>query len=220
MRSLQLQRHTARALRSTFQPSSTTRAIRPILPLASALKSSTPSAPFHTSPSRRKGREGNPSQHERTDFASLDVLGSAPVPSTSVDVCMYDGFGLNSGITIGDGDGALLVSGEAFSWRPWEAVGEKKLLNKKGQLELPRKAFGVLDVLWPRPDLLIIGVGKEIRPLSPETRMILADMGLRVEVLDTRNAASQFNMLATERGVSDVAAALIPLGWQEGVGAK
>lgn len=69
-------------------------------------------------------------------------------------------------------------------------------------------------------DLLIIGVGKEIRPLSPETRMILADMGLRVEVLDTRNAASQFNMLATERGVSDVAAALIPLGWQEGVGAK
>lgn len=69
---------------------------------------------------------------------------------------MYDGFGLNSGITIGDGDGALLVSGEAFSWRPWEAVGEKKLLNKKGQLELPRKAFGVLDVLWPRPGTLAL----------------------------------------------------------------
>lgn len=44
-------------------------------------------------------------------------------------------------------------------------------------------------------------------------------MGLRVEVLDTRNAASQFNMLATERGVDDVAAALIPIGWKEGVGA-
>ena len=69
---------------------------------------------------------------------------------------MYDGFGLNSGITIGDGDGALLVSGEAFSWRPWEAVGEKRLLNKKGQFELPRKAFGVLDVLWPRPGTLAL----------------------------------------------------------------
>jgi hypothetical protein len=45
-------------------------------------------------------------------------------------------------------------------------------------------------------------------------------MGLRVEVLDTRNAASQFNLLATERGVSVIAAALIPIGWQEGVGAK
>jgi hypothetical protein len=39
-------------------------------------------------------------------------------------------------------------------------------------------------------------------------------------VLDTRNAAAQFNMLATERGVSEVAAALIPIGWQEGKGAQ
>ena len=37
--------------------------------------------------------------------------------------------------------------------------------------------------------------------------------------MDTRNAAAQFNMLATERGVADVAAALIPIGWKEGVGA-
>jgi uncharacterized protein len=57
-------------------------------------------------------------------------------------------------------------------------------------------------------------------PLSPETKKALGEMGLRVDVLDTRNAASQFNMLATERGVSEVAAALIPLGWKEGEGAK
>jgi len=42
---------------------------------------------------------------------------------------------------------------------------------------------------------------------------------MRVEVLDTRNAAAQFNLLATERGVADVAAALIPIGWEEGIGA-
>lgn len=41
---------------------------------------------------------------------------------------------------------------------------------------------------------------------------------MRVEMLDTRNAAAQFNLLATERGVSEVAAALIPIGWEEGVG--
>lgn len=87
----------------------------------------------------------------RANFSELDVLGSAPVPSTSVDVCMYDGFGLNSGVTIKDGDGALLVSGEAFSWRPWEIIGEKKLVNGRGQFEIPVGAFGVLDVLWPRP---------------------------------------------------------------------
>lgn len=146
------------------------------------------------------------------------MLGSVPVPSTSVDVCMYDGFGLNSGITIAGGDGALLVNGEAFAWRPWEVSGEKKLVNEKGQFEVPAEAFGLLDVLWPRPDLLIIGVGKTNLPLSPQTRQHLTKLGMRVEMLDTRNAAAQFNLLATERGVSDVAAALIPIGWEEGSG--
>lgn len=69
-------------------------------------------------------------------------------------------------------------------------------------------------------DLLILGLGPEIRPLSPATRQAISALGMRVEVLDTRNAASQYNMLATERGIGDVAAALIPIGWKEGVGAK
>lgn len=36
---------------------------------------------------------------------------------------------------------------------------------------------------------------------------------MRLEVLDTRNAASQFNLLATERGVNDIAAAMVPIGF-------
>jgi hypothetical protein len=55
-----------------------------------------------------------------------------------------------------------------------------------------------------------------MRPLSPATRRAISELGMRVEVLDTRNAASQYNMLATERGVEDVAAALVPVGWKEG----
>ncbi len=49
-----------------------------------------------------------------------------------------------------------------------------------------------------------------MRPLSPRTKRHIASLGMRVEVLDSRNAASQFNLLATERGVSDVAAARSP----------
>ncbi|KAG8424216.1 hypothetical protein J3458_001036 [Metarhizium acridum] len=143
-----------------------------------------------------------------------------PAPSTSVDVCMYDGFGLNSGLTITGGNGALLVNGEAFAWRPWEATESMELVNKKGQFDLPKDVFGIFDLLWPRPDLLVIGVGKQNLPLSPETKKHIAELGMRVEVLDTRNAAAQFNLLATERGVSEVAAALIPMGWKEGVGVE
>lgn len=141
----------------------------------------------------------------------------------------------------------MLVDGEAFAWQPWGP--DMRLINDKGQWEVKEEAFALLDLIWPRPgkdtceqrgpprldgvvvislwltcsvfaDLLILGLGGEMRPLSPATRKYLSSLGLRIEVLDTRNAASQFNMLATERGVDEVAAALIPLGWREGVGAN
>ncbi|KAJ4011288.1 hypothetical protein NW752_007176 [Fusarium irregulare] len=174
---------------------------------------------FHVVPSRRKDQQP-PAQPPPTDFGELDVLGNTPAPSTSVDVCMYDGFGLNSGITITGGNGVLLIDGEVFKWRPWEAKGSMNLVNKKGQFELPPNAFALFDLLYPRPDLLIIGVGPSIMPLAPDTRRVISELGMRIEILDTRNAAAQFNLLATERGVSNVAAALIPIGWQDGVGAK
>lgn len=62
-------------------------------------------------------------------------------------------------------------------------------------------------------DILIIGMGAHVMPLSPETKRRINSLGIRVDVLDTRNAAAQFNLLATERGVSEVAAAMIPIGW-------
>jgi NADH dehydrogenase [ubiquinone] 1 alpha subcomplex assembly factor 3 len=57
-----------------------------------------------------------------------------------------------------------------------------------------------------------------MRPISPKTRQFINSLGIRVDVQDTRNAAAQFNLLATERGVSSIAAAMIPIGWKEGVG--
>ena len=62
-------------------------------------------------------------------------------------------------------------------------------------------------------DLLILGLGSSIFPISQETRKHINSLGIRIEVQDTRNAAGQFNLLATERGVTEVAAAMIPIGW-------
>lgn len=161
----------------------------------------------------------------------MDVLADAPAPATAVEACLPGGFVLGTGARLvgAGGCGALLVGGEAFAWRPWEAgvgVGDgdggKKgsLVNEKGQWEVADEAWAIFGVVWPRPDLLILGVGPEIRPISPATRRAISSLGMRVEVLDTRNAASQYNMLATERGVWEVAAALIPIGWKEGVGVE
>lgn len=57
-----------------------------------------------------------------------------------------------------DGNGVMLIDGEVFNWRPWEAKGSMTLANKKGQLELPAEAFAVFDLLWPRPGTLVLNI--------------------------------------------------------------
>jgi len=197
-----------------------------------------------------KSRDRGPPSKEdtQTDFAALNVLGSAPPPSTGIDACTDDGFALNSNIRV-TGSGVLLVGGEAFRWSPWIRAGRGegtitagargddamtgKLLNTRGQWEVGSDAWGVLELAWPKPgmldaplkasirmltqspDLLIIGTGPSTIPIAPVTRKQINDLGIRIEVQDTRNAAAQYNLLATERGVEQVAAALVPIGWKE-----
>lgn len=163
-----------------------------------------------------KSKDRGPASKEdtQTDFNAMNVLGNMPAPTTAVDMCIPDGFALDSGLRI-SGAGVLLAAGEAFAWRPWTTSAQKRLRNAKGQFHIDNQAWSVLNLLWPKPDLLIIGTGPSIAPLSPETRQQLNELGIRVEVQDTRNAAAQFNLLATERGVQQIAAALIPIGWQD-----
>jgi len=187
-------------------------------------------------PPRSKDRGPVSKEETQTDFGAMDMLSGMPAPSTAIDACMTDGFALNSGLKV-TGSGVMLVGGEAFKWRPWSRTGRKdgtsgaggtgddnkgvaseggKLKNSKGQFHVDKEAWGVLDLVWPKPDLLVLGTGSGIVPLSPETRRHINELGIRLEVQDTRNAAAQFNLLATERGVQQVVAALVPIGWREG----
>lgn len=189
-----------------------------------------------SAPPKTKDRGPASKEDTQTDFNAMNILSNTPAPTTAVDACMYDGFALNSGLKV-TGSGVMLVGGEAFRWRPWVREGRKegtiglggtgdddkgvrsmagKLRNTKGQFDVDKLAWGVLDLVWPKPDLLILGTGPNIMPVSRETRQHLNDLGIRVEVQDTRNAAAQYNLLATERGVSQVVAALVPIGWREG----
>ncbi|KAL8708349.1 MAG: hypothetical protein Q9220_006729 [cf. Caloplaca sp. 1 TL-2023] len=179
--------------------------------------SKTPPQP--AAPPRSNTDRGPPSTEDtQTDFGTMDVFSNTPRPTTAIDACLSDGFHLDNGIKITGGSGCLLVGGEAFGWRPWDAHSGRKgsgMVNKKGQWEVEEGSWGLLDIVWPKPDLLILGLGPRVLPLSPETRRYLGSLGIRVDVQDTRNAAAQFNLLATERGTSEVAAALVPLGWRE-----
>ncbi|EME83475.1 uncharacterized protein MYCFIDRAFT_17662, partial [Pseudocercospora fijiensis CIRAD86] len=170
-------------------------------------------------PPKSKDRGPKSEEDTQTDFSAMNVLGNTPPPTTAVDACMDDGFALDSGLRV-VGSGVLLVGGECFRWRPWVREGRAPsisghLRNSKGQLDIPRHAWGILDLVWPKPDLLILGTGEKVIPLAPQTRKDINELGIRIEVQDTRNAAAQFNMLATERGTQQIAAALVPVGWKE-----
>ena len=102
-------------------------------------------------------------------------------------------------------------------WCGLSLVSVESLLQH-AELGSAARAFGSPTIrmkLLTSLELLILGLGPYTRPLSPETRKMLNGLGIRTEIQDTRNAAAQFNLLATERGVGNIAAALIPMGRQE-----
>ncbi|KAK3676605.1 hypothetical protein LTR78_003379 [Recurvomyces mirabilis] len=202
----------SKRLPSTAAPSPI-RSSRTRLPSTRALHTSPTN---HLPPAPPKSKDRGPASKEdtQTDFGAMDVFSSMPAPSTAIDACMTDGFALNSGLKV-TGSGVLLVGGEAFKWKPWQNQNSK-ILNKKGQFDVDAQVWGIIDLVWPKPDLLVLGTGERIVPVSPDTRARLTELGVRIEVQDTRNAAAQFNLLATERGVQQVVGALIPVGWREG----
>ncbi|KAI9670174.1 MAG: hypothetical protein M1831_006386 [Alyxoria varia] len=121
------------------------------------------------------------------------------------------GSGGDSGAAGSDGG---IVTGEALRRATHTTATGKRdrsggVITERGQFYIPDSAFAVLAAVWPRP-----GTGPSILPLHPSTKTYLTStLGLRLEVLDSRNAASQFNMLATERGTDEVAAGLVSIGF-------
>ena len=112
----------------------------------------------HSVPVGRSSDRGPISREDtQTDFGSLNVLSDAPPPTTSIDACLADGFHLDNGLKIGGGSGCLLIAGEAFSWKPWEANGKVggldrvNMINTRGQWAVEKGAWGVLDLVWPKP---------------------------------------------------------------------
>ncbi|KAL2428707.1 hypothetical protein ABEF95_004619 [Exophiala dermatitidis] len=164
----------------------------------------------------------------QTDFERMDILANAgaTAPATSIDACIHDGFHLNNGVQTRGGLGVLLLDGEAFVWAPWKAAADadtaasspngfdRFLDSRRGILSFPQSSLGIFELVYPKPDLLIIGTGRKLWMLSRETRKYLSEeLGIRVDVMDTANAAAAYNLLATERGVKEVAGLMIPDGF-------
>lgn len=107
-------------------------------------------------------------------------------------VVPVDGYGpgfFRVGGALHDGPLALTPAGAA----PWEGLPE----------------IGVFLALAGRVDVVLFGMGPEIRPLPRELRVALEAAGLGVEVMATPAACRLWNVLIAEG--RRVAAGLIPV---------
>ena len=111
------------------------------------------SSPPPSNPPNSADRGPKSTEDTVTDFGTMDMLSSAPPPTTIIDACISDGFHFGNGVKITGGSGCLLVGGEAFAWRPWEGRvdGRRSMQNGKGQWDAQGSAWGLLDVVWPKP---------------------------------------------------------------------
>ncbi|GAA5912040.1 hypothetical protein JCM6882_002014 [Rhodosporidiobolus microsporus] len=118
----------------------------------------------------------------------------------------------SAGFTFSDGlvvpAPILIVDGAVFMWdvghpfkggdelgRTWDGWDEEKLK--------------VFEVLSPRPEILLVGTGTSTAFAPPSFKKYLNNLGIQVDILDSRNAASTYNLLSEEG--RRVAAALYPV---------
>lgn len=108
----------------------------------------------------------------------------------------------SAGIQLADGlilpSACIFLDGKVFLWNVpshlWDGWG--------------REHLSVFETAVPKPEILVFGTGKrmELPPLS--IRDYLKEMGIQLDIMDTRNACSTYNLLAEEG--RRVAAALLP----------
>ncbi|KAH8826405.1 DUF498-domain-containing protein [Flagelloscypha sp. PMI_526] len=72
-----------------------------------------------------------------------------------------------------------------------------------------REQFEILDTLVPKPEILLFGTGRTTIPLPKWFKDFFDERGIGLDVMDTKNACSTYNVL-TEEG-RRVGAALLPI---------
>lgn len=96
-------------------------------------------------------------------------------------------------------EGSLLCVGNLLmSWSP------------KKFADITPESLSIFQILRPIPEILILGCGRHIEPVNSELRNYVRSAGMKLEAVDSRNAASTYNILNEEGRI--VAAALLPYG--------
>ncbi|KAJ6680737.1 NUCLEAR PROTEIN E3-3 [Salix purpurea] len=59
-------------------------------------------------------------------------------------------------------------------------------------------SLSIFRIVQPIPEILILGCGRYTQPVDPELRRFIRSTGMKLEAVDSRNAASTYNILNEE----------------------
>ncbi|PSS10080.1 NADH dehydrogenase [ubiquinone] 1 alpha subcomplex assembly factor like [Actinidia chinensis var. chinensis] len=128
-------------------------------------------------------------------YDQINLINNVPEDQLRFQGYTDEGFTVN-GVTY---EGSVLCVGNLImSWSP------------KNFSEITGDSLSMFQIMRPIPEILILGCGRYIQHVDPELRRFIRSTGMKLEALDSRNAASTYNILNEEGRV--VAAALLPCG--------
>jgi len=148
-----------------------------------------------TRPCSRLFHAAPPRLNEGGGFSN--ILEGGPAPAVQVKTITSEGINLAGGLIVPSA--CIFLDGKVFLWDVPETQWEG----------WDKKHFEIFDVVVPKPEILLFGTGKKVSFVPPAFRQYLNQVGIQVDVMDTWNACSTYNLL-TEEG-RQVAAALLPL---------
>jgi len=126
-----------------------------------------------------------------------NILASAPTGGVQVNSVSSRGFALADGLFISSA--CIFLGGRPFLWKVPHSMWD----------EWGKEHFEVFEITIPKPELLLLGTGRVARQPPPAIRDYLRNIGISIDIMDTRNACSTYNMLA-EEGRRVAAALIVP----------
>ncbi|KAG7823463.1 hypothetical protein KL909_002860 [Ogataea angusta] len=134
-----------------------------------------------------------------SNLANLDVLGSSAVPANNIEMISKDSIIFSNMKVVRSPNqqgalvAALLLDNQIFELNT-------NSISKKGPLDLTTtELFPLLEALYPKPELFVLGLGGSSRMLGPDTKKRFAELGIMLEMGDTKSAVLSYDLLATER---------------------
>ncbi|CAA7259364.1 unnamed protein product [Cyclocybe aegerita] len=146
------------------------------------------------------------STRSASDRSFTNFLADDNPPAVQVSSISEAGIQLIDGLVI---PGAcIFLEGKVFLWDVPTSNLSSRMKEHRWQ-DWSEERFQLFDTVVPRPEILLLGTGKTIVQPPPFVRDHLTKLGIQLDVMDTRNACSTYNLLAEEG--RRVAAALLPM---------